>query len=110
MPVRVRKRLSAPLREWSFRPRGNDANENDGIKSAKEHLRQLVDQAWRSKNPYVGKKGHKRCIQFYGFTDLQRRGVAKPMAIQAIREMVEDGEINIKRQGPQGYAVPRGEE
>ena len=86
--------------------RVNDANEI-ALKSAKEHLRQLVDQAWRSKKPYVSKKGHRRCIHSLGFANLQQRGVSKPVAIQAIREMIEDGEIEIRKGHAQGYGLPK---
>jgi hypothetical protein len=80
------------------------------LRSAKEHLRWLVEMKWDDGKPYVSKPGHKRNIHTAGLTDLQGRGVKKEVGLQTIREMIDDGEIVTGKSGDkQGYRLPKEE-
>jgi AAA domain len=74
-----------------------DAANKVAVDSAKEHMRGIVKAAWDAKRPYVSKKGHSRNIHTAGLRELLNRGVNKTVALQAIRQMIDDGDIYIKR-------------
>src|SRR5262249_1068601 len=44
------------------------------LRSAKQHLREIVRAQWEAKKPFVSKKGHARNIHSAGFAGLQHRG------------------------------------
>lgn len=81
-----------------------------GVRSAKNHIRGLVESAFRGKRGYTSKKGHERYIYAACVKAAMGLGVSKTNALQAIRELIEDGEIYVGKgtKGARGYRLSEG--
>lgn len=70
---------------------------NSMLRRAKDQARILVQNAWMSRKPYTAVKGHARHIFGALKADLGRAGFDAAVAIQAIRELIEDTEISVSK-------------
>lgn len=76
------------------------------LRSAKQHVLDAVRAAWEHDRPFVGKKGHKRHVYTGIPASIAQFKISRAIVAQAIRELIEDGEIELKRgHRKHGYKV-----
>lgn len=86
-----------------------DVEDGDSLLWAvKEEVCKLVDQAWRNGRPYSGQKGHQRHVYAALPNDLKRAGYEPPLIRQALRELIDDGVVNLsKGRDKRGYRTSK---
>lgn len=79
---------------------------NSVLRQAKLRARVLVQDRWMAKKPYSTKKGHARHIFGALKADLMSAGFEQAVAIQAIREIIDNNEIAVsKSNGRSGWKL-----